>query len=446
MPPDEEEQDSATRLAKEVLDGLAVLAPDDDGDDSEEDADDEESDEDEESVEALARHDAAALAKMKAAVRESHPDIHDSPDDTQLLTSGNPLLSKWIEPYNGLVGIYRRMIPFPADSTREAAREYGKHYLRAVNTLADGDVLQFAGFPVWAGIQLHVFSGKKRPNAPWMDNFKMKMYGIVKADPTILSPGEVEGIILLARSYAGNDGAPGWRGFGDYLAARENAVKHEDIRLRAYFKWDKAGRPPEGEFDFWRDAEKELRRDTSGIDIHIRARFRPKKYPGTTVRVIQAVTPARVFVMSQIFVTHGTSRQFELLMKTHWGAVNFSVEQEALATEKLRGMLTDEQWRQYVVTGMFEEFSEASGIAYMVRKLRPTVAMRRTTGRNGGHSYSFRAGLCMHPLAYHMDSFSGTLCPTDDVIDHLNWIRGDERRFWSRANHHAIDEMEAGIP
>jgi hypothetical protein len=37
------------------------------------------------------------------------------------------------------------------------------------------------------------------------------------------------------------------------------------------------------------------------------------------------------------------------------------------------------------------------------------------------------------------------MCPTDDVIAHLQLMRGDERMFWKRSNQHPSWRPEAGL-
>lgn len=118
-----------------------------------------------------------------------------------------------------------------------------------------------------------------------------------------------------------------------------------------------------------------------------------------------------------------------------WG-----IEQEARALELLAGMLRPRQYRQYILTGAFIEASPRSGVRYMFRKLRPTVAF---VARDDDHH--ILCALCLHPIAYYEGSWAGAMCPTDDVIAHLALMRGDEAMFWRRANQHPAWRPEAGI-
>jgi hypothetical protein len=51
----------------------------------------------------------------------------------------------------------------------------------------------------------------------------------------------------------------------------------------------------------------------------------------------------------------------------------------------------------------------------------------------------------MHPLGYYGRSWAGCMVPTDDVIAHLLFMRGDEARFWGQCNHHEPWRPEAGL-
>lgn len=118
-----------------------------------------------------------------------------------------------------------------------------------------------------------------------------------------------------------------------------------------------------------------------------------------------------------------------------WG-----IEQEGAALQLLGQMLRHRAFKQYLLTGAFLERSERSGITYMFRKLRPTVAISTR-----GDDSRIIAALCMHPIAYYAGSWAGAMCPTDDVIAHLALMRGDEHMFWKRCNQHPAWRPEAGL-
>jgi hypothetical protein len=117
-------------------------------------------------------------------------------------------------------------------------------------------------------------------------------------------------------------------------------------------------------------------------------------------------------------------------------------EQEAKALKLLESMVRPHKFKQYVMTGMFMDKSDRSGVIYLFRRLKPTVAMtpHRPDGRMG-----ILAALCMHPIAYYEGSWGGSMTPTDDVVAHLALMRGDEAMFWRRSNQHPPHRPEAGL-
>lgn len=122
-----------------------------------------------------------------------------------------------------------------------------------------------------------------------------------------------------------------------------------------------------------------------------------------------------------------------------WG-----IEQEGRAVQLLGRMLRHRQFKQYLLTGMFPEKSARSGVLYIFRKLKPTVAVASNAAAVNGQP-KILASLCMHPIAYYAGSWAGAMCPTDDVIAHLALMRGDEHMFWKRCNQHPPYRPEAGL-
>lgn len=118
-----------------------------------------------------------------------------------------------------------------------------------------------------------------------------------------------------------------------------------------------------------------------------------------------------------------------------WG-----IEQEAAAVQTLAGLLPHRQFKQYMLTGMFLESSKRSGVHYLFRRLKPTVAISGATG-----TLKILGALCLHPIGYYAQGWAGAMCPTDDVIAHLMLMRGDEHMFWRRANQHAPWRPESGL-
>lgn len=118
-----------------------------------------------------------------------------------------------------------------------------------------------------------------------------------------------------------------------------------------------------------------------------------------------------------------------------WG-----IEQEHNAVQLLGSLVRHRQLKQYLLTGMFLEKSERSGVHYLFRRLKPTVALRAVS-----ESMRILATLCMHPIAYYEGSWAGAMAPTDDVVASLMLMRGDEPMFWRRSNQHPPHVPEAGL-
>lgn len=119
-----------------------------------------------------------------------------------------------------------------------------------------------------------------------------------------------------------------------------------------------------------------------------------------------------------------------------WG-----LEQEHRALLLLGEHVTHTQLKQYLLTGMFMETSKRSGIRYIFRKLRPTIALSSRDDEN----MRILCTLCLHPLGYYEGSWAGAMCPTDDVIAHLMLMRADEHMFWKSSNQHSPHRPEAGL-
>jgi hypothetical protein len=131
---------------------------------------------------------------------------------------------------------------------------------------------------------------------------------------------------------------------------------------------------------------------------------------------------------------------FKIDMQTMANSVAWGIEQEARALQLLASMLPHHAFKKYLLTGMFIEQSERSGVYYFFRRLKPTVAASGTTG-----DMRIIAVLCQHPIAYYSGSWAGAMCPTDDVVAHLSLMRGDEALYWRRCNQHRAHRAEAGL-
>lgn len=121
-------------------------------------------------------------------------------------------------------------------------------------------------------------------------------------------------------------------------------------------------------------------------------------------------------------------------------SVAWGIEQESNALQLLAELLPHHAFKKYLLTGMFLETSPRSRVTYWFRKLKPTIALHAV-----GDEMRILCALCLHPIAYYEGSWSGAMCPTDDVIAHLTLMRGNEHLFWRRANQHPAYRPEAGL-
>jgi hypothetical protein len=134
------------------------------------------------------------------------------------------------------------------------------------------------------------------------------------------------------------------------------------------------------------------------------------------------------------------SHSFDQQLMTMGASMAWGIEQEANALQLLATMVRHHQFKMYLLAGMFMEASERSGMSYVFRKLRPTVAIRAE-----GDRMKIRAALCCHNIGYYQNSWAGVMCPTDEVIAHLVMMRADEHRFWKTCNQHPAWLPEAGL-
>lgn len=119
----------------------------------------------------------------------------------------------------------------------------------------------------------------------------------------------------------------------------------------------------------------------------------------------------------------------------------WSTAAEFKAMGKLSELVSDHAFKCYLCSGMFLETSKRSGVTYMFRKGRPTLATRSSEE----HGVRFLAALCLHPIAYYEGTFAGCMVPSDDVIGMLLMMRADERLLWRKANHHPVWATESGV-
>ena len=140
--------------------------------------------------------------------------------------------------------------------------------------------------------------------------------------------------------------------------------------------------------------------------------------------------------------------RLSLWLTTIGGSDAWDLDAEHTAREHLRGMLTERQWRHYDLTGCFFETSPRSRLLYVFRRSRPTIVLspRHRDGRDSDdRPMVCVALLCLHPIGYYAKSWAGCMVPSDDVIAHLTFMRGDEAGFWGQANQHKPSDPEAGL-
>lgn len=171
----------------------------------------------------------------------------------------------------------------------------------------------------------------------------------------------------------------------------------------------------------------------AGERLKVRNRWYSKRHRGTVIVVEDE--------NGRVGVTYGAGKGIDLEMSTIGCSFAWGVEQEHRALKLLGSLVRPVQFKQYLLTGLLLEKSKRTGIFYIFRKLRPTVALRATKDDR----LRILAALCMHPIGYYAGSWAGAMCPTDDVIAHLMLMRGDEPMFWRRANQHGPHSPEAGL-
>ena len=129
-----------------------------------------------------------------------------------------------------------------------------------------------------------------------------------------------------------------------------------------------------------------------------------------------------------------------MLLDTLGASFVWPLEAEQKATEKLGEAIGPDRLTLYLLTGCFLETSKRSGVTYMFRKSRPTLAL---TTRND--EVKILCALCLHPVGLYAGTWAGCLTPSDDVFAHLILMRGDEPKYWARASQHAAYRPEAGL-
>lgn len=113
---------------------------------------------------------------------------------------------------------------------------------------------------------------------------------------------------------------------------------------------------------------------------------------------------------------------------------------EIRALRTLRKIVGKKKFHTYLTCGMFVERGR-SGILYVFRKLRPTLACSEIP-ENGT---KILCGMCLHPIGWYEGTWAGAMCPTDDVIAALLLVRAKEPYFWRKARQWPVDHPFAGV-
>ena len=133
-----------------------------------------------------------------------------------------------------------------------------------------------------------------------------------------------------------------------------------------------------------------------------------------------------------------------ILMRTvEANAYAHGVEMEKRAQELLRSHISEQQWADYFISGVFWEVSHSDEL-YIFRKGFPTIVCNlEITDEN--YVVTPKHTLCGHAVLYTEGTFAGGVCPTDDVITHLLMMRTNEEHYLASCNIHAFDAPQSGV-
>ncbi len=343
-------------------------------------------------------------------------DFHDNPDGT--IQPTDPALNEWIKPFNELVLAEKEL----ADA--DPIGPFKQQYLHMILQMGDGDWLKHVGMPKENGLEIHIATSPDRKGCgivgETMNKFREKFYAHVRKEKVEVNEVEEEAkdfILSKCRlAFLKKIGTERERRIGQRLMELRTAAKKAGTYVS----------------------------DNDGCDVVLRSNWRSETQ-NKNVWIFEIITPGKTFIFLEIRRIARNLRRLEIFVNTEKASRQYTISQEMKALEKLREMVTPEEYDHYIITGTLREQSKRSGVIYYLRKLKPTLAFRERKDPKG-RWHDFLCGLCLHPMAYYLSSFAGCLCPTDDVIVHLLWIRGDEHGFWSKANHHSLKEIELGMP
>jgi len=138
---------------------------------------------------------------------------------------------------------------------------------------------------------------------------------------------------------------------------------------------------------------------------------------------------------------HPSHARLDIIMGTLVCRTEYTLgESEQQAQKRLFRELNDNQRRQYITSDGFAETGR-SGVMYVIRKSRPTIAIRKNADDGG----AALCALCLHPVAYYTATWAGVLPPSDEALTHLLMIRQSEHFYWRKANQIPLDEETSGV-
>src|SRR5690606_21886888 len=118
---------------------------------------------------------------------------------------------------------------------------------------------------------------------------------------------------------------------------------------------------------------------------------------------------ARVWIYIEQGAIHGFADpvpdhvyRLRMFTDTLHAALAWRPDAEITAQEKLCELIGADRFRRYLCTGAVAETSRRSGVTYLFRRLRPTIAIRATDAGS-----RFLAALCLHPISYYSSTFAG---------------------------------------
>lgn len=155
---------------------------------------------------------------------------------------------------------------------------------------------------------------------------------------------------------------------------------------------------------------------------------------------IQVIQDTKTGKSSAEIIPYTSGERLTFALNTLGASRAWDVNAEYRALGTLKSLITEHAFHCYMTTNSFLETSKKSNVTYLFRKAKPTIALKSTD-----EHVKILSVLCLHPIGHYSGTFAGCMVPTDDVIAHLQMMRGDEHKFWSKSNHHDSHDITSGI-